>query len=93
MGTGDKESRLEPADRCGRRGLPGPDVDPGGTENYYFGDDKSLKNDVWSSADGKEWKLETAKAPWSPRAYHAAVVHAGKLWVSGAGTTCRSITR
>ncbi len=27
-----------------------------GTENYYFGDDKSLKNDVWSSADGKKWK-------------------------------------
>ena len=23
----------------------------GGTENYYFGDEKSLKNDVWSSAD------------------------------------------
>ena len=57
----------------------------GGTENYYFGDDASLKNDVWSSADGKEWKRETASAPWSPRAYHAAVVHDGKLWVLGGG--------
>jgi hypothetical protein len=57
----------------------------GGTENYYFGDDKSLKNDVWSSADGKEWKRETAEAPWSPRAYHAAVVHDGKIWVMGGG--------
>ena len=57
----------------------------GGTENYYFGDDTSLKNDVWSSADGKEWKRETASAPWSPRAYHAAVVHDGKLWVIGGG--------
>ncbi len=57
----------------------------GGTENYYFGDDKSLKNDVWSSADGKEWKLETANAGWSPRAYHAAVVHDGKIWVFGGG--------
>ena len=57
----------------------------GGTENYYFGDEKSLKNDVWSSADGKEWKQETAHAPWSPRAYHAAVVHDGKLWVIGGG--------
>ena len=28
----------------------------GGTEDYYFGDEKSIKNDVWSSADGKEWK-------------------------------------
>ncbi|MFM7149650.1 MAG: galactose oxidase, partial [Gemmataceae bacterium] len=57
----------------------------GGTENYYFGDDKSLKNDVWSSADGKTWKRELASAPWSPRAYHAAVVHAGKIWVMGGG--------
>lgn len=57
----------------------------GGTENYYFGDDLSLKNDVWSSADGKTWRLETASAPWSPRAYHGAVAHAGKLWVFGGG--------
>ena len=57
----------------------------GGTENYYFGDEKSLKNDVWSSADGKEWKQETAAAPWSPRAYHQAVVHDGKIWVMGGG--------
>jgi hypothetical protein len=40
----------------------------GGTENYYFGDEKSLKNDVWSSADGKVWRLEVEHAPWSPRA-------------------------
>ncbi len=57
----------------------------GGTENYYFGDERSLKNDVWSSADGQEWKRETAAAPWSPRAYHAAVVHDGRLWVLGGG--------
>jgi len=57
----------------------------GGTENYYFGDGKSLKNDIWSSADGKEWKRETDAAPWSPRAYHAAVVHDGKIWVMGGG--------
>lgn len=57
----------------------------GGTENYYFGDDASLKNDVWSSSDGKTWKLETANAPWSARAYHAAVAFDGKLWVFGGG--------
>lgn len=57
----------------------------GGTENYYFGDDKSLKNDVWSSADGKEWKRETDNAGWAPRAYHAAVVHDNKIWVFGGG--------
>lgn len=57
----------------------------GGTEDYYFGDASSLKNDVWSSADGKEWRRETEHAPWSPRAYHAAVVQGGKIWVLGGG--------
>ena len=57
----------------------------GGTENYYFGDDASLKNDVWSSADGKDWKLETAKAAWSPRAYHQAVTLGDRMYVIGGG--------
>jgi hypothetical protein len=57
----------------------------GGIENYFFGDEKSLKSDVWSSADGKEWTQETANVPWSPRAYHAALVHDGKIWVFGGG--------
>ena len=57
----------------------------GGTEDYYFGDDASLQNDVWSSADGKDWRREMARAPWSPRAYHAAVVHDSKIWVLGGG--------
>ncbi len=57
----------------------------GGIENYYFGDERSLKNDVWSSADGKTWRLATANAGWAPRAYHQAVVHAGKIWVFGGG--------
>lgn len=57
----------------------------GGTENYYFGTDKSLKNDVWSSADGRAWKLETAGAGWSPRAYHQAIVLHDKIYVFGGG--------
>ena len=57
----------------------------GGTENYYFGDDKSLKNDVWHSPDGKNWKLATANAGWSPRAYHQAVVLDDKIYVMGGG--------
>jgi len=57
----------------------------GGTENYYFGDESSLKNDVWSSADGREWRLETASAPWSPRAYHQAVVLNGRIYLFGGG--------
>jgi hypothetical protein len=57
----------------------------GGIENYLFGDDKSLKNDVWSSADGENWTLATKNAPWSPRAYHQAVVFDGKIWIFGGG--------
>lgn len=57
----------------------------GGTENYYFGDKKSLKNDVWHSSDGKDWKQATGSAGWSKRAYHQAVVHDGKMWVFGGG--------
>jgi hypothetical protein len=57
----------------------------GGTENYYFGDEKSVKNDVWCSVDGSQWELATPNAGWLPRAYHAAVVHDGKMWVMGGG--------
>lgn len=57
----------------------------GGTEDYYFGDQRSLKNDVWSTADGKTWKQETSAAEWEPRAYHQAVVLNGRIWVFGGG--------
>ncbi|QDT27900.1 Acyl-CoA thioesterase I precursor [Gimesia panareensis] len=57
----------------------------GGTENYYFGDQKSLKNDVWYSSDGKEWKLATEHAGWSPRAYHQAAVLNDRIYVFGGG--------
>ena len=57
----------------------------GGTEDYYFGDRNSLKNDVWSSADGRSWTRATANAAWAPRAYHQAVVHDGKIRVFGGG--------
>ena len=57
----------------------------GGIEDYYFGDEKSLKNDVWSSTDGKEWTLVTEHAEWSPRAYQSAVVFDNKMWVFGGG--------
>ena len=57
----------------------------GGTENYYFGDSESLKNDVWYSSDGKTWNLATANAGWSPRAYHQAAVLNGKIYVFGGG--------
>jgi hypothetical protein len=40
---------------------------------------------VWSSEDGKNWGQETARAPWAPRAYHAAVAFRDRLWVFGGG--------
>ena len=40
-------------------------------------------NDVWSSADGVHWERVPAHAPWSPRMWFAAQVHAGRLWVVG----------
>lgn len=57
----------------------------GGSENYYFGTDESLKNDVWSSADGRDWTFETAQAGWTPRAYHQAVVLNNRIYVFGGG--------
>lgn len=57
----------------------------GGIENYYFGDKKSLKNDVWYTSDGKHWELATNNAGWAPRAYHQAAVLNNKLYVFGGG--------
>lgn len=57
----------------------------GGTENYYFGDESSLKNDVWYSDNGVDWQLATENAAWSPRAYHQAAVLHGKMYLFGGG--------
>lgn len=57
----------------------------GGTENYYFGNNDSLCNDVWSSADGVHWRQEVEHAPWSARAYHQAVVLGDRIWIMGGG--------
>ena len=42
-------------------------------------------NDVWSSADGREWTCHLAegKAPWPARSYHDTAAWDGKLWVLG----------
>lgn len=57
----------------------------GGIENYFFGTDAHLHNDVWASDDGETWECVLPRAPWSPRAYHQTVVFDGKLWVLGGG--------
>ncbi len=47
-----------------------------------------LFNDVWSSADGLEWRLETSAAPWAPRQlFSLFVVFRDRLWIVGGGVT------
>ena len=57
----------------------------GGTSDFYQNNDTTMFNDVWSSADGKSWKLEQANAPWSKRAHGRAFVFDGKMWIIGGG--------
>ncbi len=57
----------------------------GGNSDFYHNNDTTLFNDVWSSADGKEWKLELANAPWSKRAHGQVIVYDNKLWIMGGG--------
>ena len=40
-----------------------------------------ILGDIWSSADGKTWKLETDTAPFAPRWFHQAVVFNNQMWV------------
>jgi len=58
----------------------------GGTSDFYKNNDSTLFNDVWSSEDGKNWKLELANAPWSKRTHGQALVFDGKIWIIGGGT-------
>lgn len=44
------------------------------------------QNDVWSSDDGRAWRLETGDVPWGPRVLHYTVAFDGRLWVMGGQT-------
>lgn len=57
----------------------------GGVTRYYDGTADSLRNDVWSTADGVSWQRATSHAAWIPRAYHQLVAHEGRLFVLGGG--------
>jgi hypothetical protein len=50
------------------------------------GNQGHYQNDVWSSDDGKSWKLVNDKVPWGPRALHYTVAWRGKVWVMGGQT-------
>ena len=47
---------------------------------------RSASNSVWSSRNGKEWKLITGNANWAPRCAAAIVTFKNKMWILG-GTT------
>ncbi|MBT8313897.1 MAG: hypothetical protein KJP26_05500 [Maribacter sp.] len=44
-------------------------------------EDRNVLADVWSSADGSNWNLETDAAAFGPRKSHAVVVFENKMWV------------
>lgn len=58
----------------------------GGTENFYDDNDQTLKNDVWSSEDGRAWRLETDAAAWPRRRDAGIAVFRDKLWIMGGGS-------
>jgi len=47
------------------------------------GYDGQLRNDVWSSADGKNWTQVTPAAAFSPRRSFCMAVYNGQLWLIG----------
>ncbi|MCR4317448.1 MAG: hypothetical protein NUW37_14005 [Planctomycetes bacterium] len=54
----------------------------GGYLGLSGGDDKYF-SEVWSSIDGKDWKLETDRAPWGFRHGFEAIVFKNRLWILG----------
>jgi hypothetical protein len=82
--------KIEPRDPCwSPRGMIGGAavkdgriwILGGGTYDTPQTPTREFYNDVWSSADGVQWKQHLANAPWHPRQYHDVAVWDGKLWV------------
>ena len=53
----------------------------GGTYDTPKNPNRKFYNDVWSSANGVNWKQHAAKTPWTPRQYHEVAVYDNKMWV------------
>ncbi len=53
----------------------------GGTYDTPQTPTRKFHNDVWSSANGADWKLHTKAAPWAPRQYHEVAAWDDRLWV------------
>lgn len=59
----------------------------GQTIPQFAEEEEAFYNDVWSSADGKNWTRVTGKAPWSARGMiGGSAVHDGRMWILGGGT-------
>jgi len=58
----------------------------GGTENWYDDNESTVKKDIWSSADGKAWELQSSAAPWGARRDARLFVFRDNLWLIGGGT-------
>ncbi len=55
---------------------------------WLFGghQDRTLKNDIWFSEDGVNWKKSPTNAQWSPRQlFGNVVVKDDKIWIIGGG--------
>lgn len=55
----------------------------GGCYHSSIGKGRYFLNDVWSSADGQSWQLETQNASWSARSGARLIVHNGVLLLVG----------
>lgn len=44
------------------------------------------QNQVWNSADGRDWRLIQDRVPWAPRVLHCTFVFNDRLWVLGGQT-------
>jgi hypothetical protein len=56
----------------------------GGTYDTPAHPTRLFYNEVWSSADGRDWRRE-AVAPWAPRQYHSVAVFDGRMWIMAGG--------
>ena len=41
------------------------------------------QNDVWVSANGRDWERKTGNAQWEPRRAYGGIVFDNKLWMYG----------
>ena len=53
----------------------------GGTYDTPQHPQRQFFGEVWSSADGKDWRCAATRVPWHPRQYHETAAFDDRLWV------------